>query len=473
MTVSNAAPVFAGLSYYDSNPVTVNITGNSSLIVQSNSNIAVKLNSISAVKGAKLASIRVSFFGATYNKTLSGSTLNNVVVSVGAVTVSSPQTAYITIFDTRGNFTQANLRIDVLAWTLPTANISLSRKSNYYDETYLKVKAVFSPLNNTNTLRIQYQYKPKSSDSWSELVTIPNDTTETLSFNNQLSYDFKIILTDRIGSTTYNKTLPVGIPLMYIDKVNQAVSINCLPNKTHSFELWNRLNLQNDLRENIAELSSYKIVDPITPTQIINTAQFKIFDENGVDQVSLQGGILGGGLFLKNRAGRIVVNLHESGFGGTLRICSREAQDSLRLFCNSDNSGRINVYDSLESSIISLNGSNGVVTCVSVTQTSSRKAKDNIKPLELEEALKILDIEAVTFDFKNKAQGINHRGFIAEDVKEVIPELVTDETDDTYAALNYVEMIPYLQKVISAQADKISELEARLSALEAKFDEKQ
>ena len=87
----------------------------------------------------------------------------------------------------------------------------------------------------------------------------------------------------------------------------------------------------------------------------------------------------------------------------------------------------------------------------------------------MEDAAKILELEAVSFDFKNKAQGTNKRGFIAEDVAEILPNLVTPERVDekrgttTPAALDYVGMIPYLQTVIKDQERRIKALEERIN----------
>lgn len=111
-------------------------------------------------------------------------------------------------------------------------------------------------------------------------------------------------------------------------------------------------------------------------------------------------------------------------------------------------------------------GSTGVLTCVSLVQTSSRKTKENIKPLDIEEAKKITRLEAVRFDFKNGDLGKDRRGFIAEDVAEILPNLVTPEreTDGAIypASLNYVEMIPYLQTIIKDQEKRIQALEEKI-----------
>lgn len=128
--------------------------------------------------------------------------------------------------------------------------------------------------------------------------------------------------------------------------------------------------------------------------------------------------------------------------------------------------GYIGVRNSSGSGTISLWGHNGNVTCVSLTQTSTRKVKENINTLTDEEAKKVLEIEPVTYDFIDKELGTNKRGFIAEDVIEVIPEIVTTDEDDEPQGINYTEIIPYLTKMIQIQQKQIETLEARVKELE-------
>jgi FtsZ-binding cell division protein ZapB len=84
---------------------------------------------------------------------------------------------------------------------------------------------------------------------------------------------------------------------------------------------------------------------------------------------------------------------------------------------------------------------NGSVETIVGTQISSRRWKDNIKPLEsmLE---KINQLQGVTFTWKTGyGKGGNDFGFIAEEVGKVFPELVTYEKNGVDAvALNYPVM---------------------------------
>ena len=84
------------------------------------------------------------------------------------------------------------------------------------------------------------------------------------------------------------------------------------------------------------------------------------------------------------------------------------------------------------------------------------------KPITDEDAKKILELAAVSFDYKNKALGTDKRGFIAEDVQKILPNLVTPETEEKTASLDYIGMIPYLQAVLKEQEQHIKELEEKL-----------
>ena len=115
---------------------------------------------------------------------------------------------------------------------------------------------------------------------------------------------------------------------------------------------------------------------------------------------------------------------------------------------------------------IDAEGNTGNITCVSLTQTSTRKVKENIEEMTEDEASKILMLVPVTYDFKDKECGIDRRGFIAEDVEEVIPQVVTKDKENNPQGINYTELIPYLTKMIQMQQKQINDLELRVKELE-------
>ena len=100
-------------------------------------------------------------------------------------------------------------------------------------------------------------------------------------------------------------------------------------------------------------------------------------------------------------------------------------------------------------------------------QASSRLVKDNIE--DIEDAEKILELRPVEFDYKF---GGHSYGFIAEEVEEVLPNLVhtpkdydeKEVIDGDYTKskkLAYDEFIPYLVKMIQKQQEEINELKER------------
>lgn len=188
-------------------------------------------------------------------------------------------------------------------------------------------------------------------------------------------------------------------------------------------------------------------------------AAIGLADSNGNQMISLSGGT--GNIRCETLYSRGKIS---GGSFGTINV--KDSNDNTRglLWIDQYNHGDLYLYDEYGTANIREFGS-GEIICVSLTQTSSRKVKENIKPMTDEDADKILNLEAVSFDYKNKAQGTNKRGFIAEDVAEVLPNLVREETDDMPASLDYIGMIPYLVKLVQKQQKEIDFLKSEIEKM--------
>lgn len=204
--------------------------------------------------------------------------------------------------------------------------------------------------------------------------------------------------------------------------------------------------------------------DNVVKAEIVHNdgsgTNFELFNENSKGCIIIDSGTRGGVISVADENGNTTLQL--IGHDGQFFVL--DTNRNTRIYMT--NNGGIGFFNSSGTNTITASGSNGNITCVSLTQTSSRKVKENIKPIE--DAKKILDLNAVSFDYKNKEQGTNKRGFIAEDVAEVLPNLVTPETEETPATLDYIGMIPYLQDVLKAQAAEIKELKAELAKIKNK-----
>ena len=241
------------------------------------------------------------------------------------------------------------------------------------------------------------------------------------------------VLSDAQGNSSINMT--TGLATMY------------------QFRAKDRLVLINDSEETKADLAITSAGDTYFYLRSASTTKelVKIWaqDANGAGVFQLlrsDGKVIneagstgyGGGYGIRNNSG-VVVGRFESQSGGAY-------------FGLANDIGNTNIY---------MWGDVGEIVCVSLVQTSSRKVKKNIRPIE--DAEKILDLEAVAFDYKDENQGTDKRGFIAEDVAEVLPNLVTPEKDGRPATLDYISMIPYLQTVIKEQEKRIKALEDKLN----------
>ena len=105
---------------------------------------------------------------------------------------------------------------------------------------------------------------------------------------------------------------------------------------------------------------------------------------------------------------------------------------------------------------IAFNGSS-FVTAGTITEQSSLRFKENIKPID--GALdKILQLQGVTYD-KKDGSAFNEAGLIAEDVLNVIPNLVQmDEESGLANGIHYTKLTAYLIEAVKSLKQEIDQL---------------
>lgn len=192
---------------------------------------------------------------------------------------------------------------------------------------------------------------------------------------------------------------------------------------------------------------------------------FQFLDENGAEKGYFSyTSAYGTNLILKNQSGDQMIWLLSDNLGGSIYIYNANTkQAAVEATVDGNNAGVVYVNNSSGTDKIDLLGYNGHIWCTTVHQGSSRKIKKNIIPIE--DAAKILELQAVSFDYIEEEMGTDCRGFIAEDVAEVLPNLVIPEEGKKPAGLDYISMIPYLQAVIKEQEKRITELEKKLNEI--------
>ena len=100
-------------------------------------------------------------------------------------------------------------------------------------------------------------------------------------------------------------------------------------------------------------------------------------------------------------------------------------------------------------------GIGGQMTAVSIVETSSITLKENIQPIQngLESVLKL---KGVTYDRLDNSE--HESGLIAEWTEEVLPELVTRDSENNVVGIKYTKLTSYLIEAIKTLKEEIDEL---------------
>ena len=252
--VTNSNPIVGTFTYKDSNAITVAITENNQRIIRENSNLLFTIGTATSKNSATISKYEVTFNNVTKSRTSAGD------LDFGTINLSSNATATLKVTDSRGNTATTQITVIIDDWVLPSGLISLNRKNNFYSETYLKVDGTYSSLNGKNSMSIQYQYKKVSDSSYSSLATLSDNVEETIDLDNNYQWDILVIISDNIGTTTYNLFLDRGMPIGCFDRKRTSASINCFPSKDKSFEVEGDIKVNGTLYLNDIEID-VEVVD--------------------------------------------------------------------------------------------------------------------------------------------------------------------------------------------------------------------
>ena len=98
-----------------------------------------------------------------------------------------------------------------------------------------------------------------------------------------------------------------------------------------------------------------------------------------------------------------------------------------------------------------------------ITETSMREAKTNIENMG-SILPTVLQMQGVKFDWKNDSYGGNENfGFIAEDMAEVLPEVVSFTEDGKARGIQYTKLTAVLVEALKEQQKQIDELKSKIN----------
>lgn len=230
--IVDANPTLTGFDYEDTNPLTLNLSGNSSKIINGYSTLTISNLVANANKGATLKLVQINNVQYPYDSNFTVSIPNwsgNVI------------TMYV--FDSRNNSTKLEVPIGINYVDYKEKviiNKSCTRYANVNEESNLSFSgewfnSSFGEYN--NQLSASYRYKQKGGDTWIQGTTNINITVDgnTYSYSGYIkgdtnngfatenSYEIEIIVTDSLSSKSDTTILIAGEPAMDIYHSNISI----------------------------------------------------------------------------------------------------------------------------------------------------------------------------------------------------------------------------------------------------------
>ena len=237
------APTFSAsnVSYADTNPTTLALTGNASKIIKGQSTVAVTLaTKASANKGASLGSNAYAVSVGNATQYVNQSATFPATVSFSNANADS---AGVVVTDSRGNKTSITKTMTVVDYAPPTATGKATRVNPDYTGQTLKLELSgtytnWTGLTTANGIQsLQYRTRQYPYGSWSAYTSItPTQSAGKWSFSNTISgtyaagnqYEVEVVATDRLASATLSSVVDTITPIMDIDADTRCVGIGKL-----------------------------------------------------------------------------------------------------------------------------------------------------------------------------------------------------------------------------------------------------
>jgi hypothetical protein len=418
-------------------------------------------NSTLDVRGSQSNNIRTFTSGTT-----AASDYHLVFTGTAAATLTLPDASTITgrayvIKNASSNAstltiaTTSSQTIDGLSsWSLVQANktlIVISNGSNWY------VISENTPGNMAGAAWLQ------GGNNVSSLQTLGTTSNYSLPFITNNSEKMRLTTGGNlgIGTTTFNSTNPERLLVDAGNASNDYQTIIYAKGSTNSYA---QLNVQNVSSGGVASTDIVATADNGTETaNYVNLGINSSNYNNGTS--SLLNGANNAYLFNKGEdfvIGNASTSKSIIFFTGgdapaneKFRLNSSGVSFKSDVFPASDNNYLLGKSGARWSAVWSANGT---------IQTSDLRTKKNI--VNMQYGLKeVMMMRPVTYEWLNETNGKRKSGLVAQEVKRLVPEVVSgDETKETLG-MNYAELVPVLIKAIQEQQVQIDELKLRFRSL--------
>ena len=227
------------IAYENTLAIATTVTGSNQNLVQGKSTWKYKINfsTYSALPryNANAVSYEVSINEGAYTTYATSGTF---VTQAANTTSGSSVTIRVRAKDSRGFYTSIIEKvIQTIPYNKPTGSLSVKRKDGYGDKVQIVISPTWAVNQNTNVGTAVWSYKEVTATSWttgaSNVATFDTIIEPTANFNNNSSWEFKVILTDKFGVASDEITVKIGpgIPIIFMDATVQGLGVNTYPSE--------------------------------------------------------------------------------------------------------------------------------------------------------------------------------------------------------------------------------------------------
>lgn len=238
MTIVNGNPTFTDFTYKDTNTTVTNVIGTDQALVKGVSTLQATVSSANKMVAKKKATAKnyvATIDDINVSKDYSTS---DIVFDLGKIKTAGTKRLNIRAYDSRNNSTLVYKDITVYDYEAPVLNITSTRLNNFEDQTTLTIEGSFSSLKindvEKNALQsVKYRYR-EAGGEWNDYVELTPTVDGNkftcqdviLSLDNTNAYEFEVVATDKLSSTTRNSSVDVGQSIFMISSNKKAVYIN-------------------------------------------------------------------------------------------------------------------------------------------------------------------------------------------------------------------------------------------------------
>lgn len=241
-TVTNSNPTFSNFDYVDLSGVTTALTGNNKILVNKYSNVSVTItstNKATSKNSATMKSYKLS--SGSKNETKNYSSSSTITFTAFGPTSGSIK---VSATDSRNNSTSVTKTATFKNYTEPVIKSFEAVRSNNGVGSEVTLKFSGTYWNNNfgavqNTIAgISYSYKETSASNYSTAKTLTSYTVSNGTFSGQIkvqgdlgaegfnvskSFNIRLNIADKLGTTQKVVTLGSGSPAIAIHKDNVAI----------------------------------------------------------------------------------------------------------------------------------------------------------------------------------------------------------------------------------------------------------